>query len=179
MCLKVLIRLILALSFFVVMPPKWADALSESDEYKVKAGFIYNLLLYARFTKQLSDTKSLTLCLLGSRDRLGSFESLSNKSIEGRSLSILWLEDGLRSTRDCNVVFFMRDYRGNRAQDLKILRGTCVLTIADEEAALSDGVHIAFFFDKNKVHFAVAPKVAEEQGIKFSSRLLSLARIQE
>jgi hypothetical protein len=54
--------------------------------------------------------------------------------------------------------------------------GPGVLTVGEGEGFIRDGGMIAFVIEDNRVRFAINQAVAENAGLKLSSKLLSVAK---
>ena len=54
-----------------------------------------------------------------------------------------------------------------------------VLTIGETDEFLGDGGIISFFLEDKKIRFAIQLTHAKEAGLQLSSKLLSLAKVEE
>jgi hypothetical protein len=145
-------------------------------EYQVKAAFLLN---FARFVQWPDTGKTggpFIIAVLG-RDRFGSAleEAIRGKSVNGQELELRHVSrsDDLRG---CHVVFVSSSEDRHTAEILRKLSGTCVLTVGETEDFTQAGGVIRLLLDGSHVRFDVNRGAATKNGLKVSSKLLSLAR---
>ena len=150
-----------------------------SDEYHVKAAFLYN---FARFVEWPGATfrtqhDPLVICVLGA-DPFGSAldETLAGKQLDGRALQIVRIPDASQANA-CQIVFISSSERKKIGAILAALPAAGVLTVGEMDSFATAGGIINFTLNKGRVSFQVNPRAAEKAGLQISSRLLSLAQI--
>ena len=143
-----------------------------SEEYRVKAAFLYNFLKFVEWPADLA-SGPLTICVAG-RNPFGTMlhNLVRDELINGRPIDarvILEPEPG------CHVIF-VPDGAASGAY-LRAGRGTAALTVGESPTFLDQGGIANFYVDRGNVRFEINPAAAERAGIRISSRLLQLARI--
>lgn len=151
-----------------------ARAQGVSEEYRVKAAYLYNFVKYVEWPAEAA-TRPLTICIAG-RNPFGTvLENLvRDETIEGRRIEtrvILEPEPG------CHVVF-VPDGAATRAY----LRGVTTmgaLTVGESNTFIEQGGIVNFYIERRNVRFEINPMAADRAGIRISARLLQLARITD
>ena len=144
-----------------------------STEYRVKAAFLYNFVKFVEWPSRVA-TGPLTLCVAG-RNPFGSAladivrgETVGRRPLESRVI--------LEPDPACHVVFIPEG--ANTAAYLRATRGTPTLTVGDATSFIEQGGLVRFYLDNGTVRFAINRDGAERAGLRISSRLLQLARIE-
>ncbi len=146
------------------------------DEYLVKAAFLYN---FARFTEWPSGTYAhpsapLMICVLG-KDPFGPMlDSIAGKRINGRPVAVSRVA-GVQEARQCQVLFIDESELRHHARTIRHLAGRPVLTVCNTPncARFRGMIHLKIV--SQKVRFIIDIESAESAGLKFSSKLLTLA----
>lgn len=170
---------ILLILFMFFSAGNTVRAEGEFSEYEVKAGFIYNFVKFVEWPDgPPTDTKILTLCILGVDPFGKNADSIIDKIVRGKKLSVKRLEEQ-GEFKGCSIVFISGSEKGNLAHILEILKGKNILTISDTKGFGKQGVMINFFMEENKVRFEINLEKARQANLTISSKLLRLARIIE
>jgi hypothetical protein len=147
-----------------------------APEYAVKAAFLYNFTKFVEWPPSAfhDDSSSLRLCVLG-EDPFGDIlEAVTEDAVDGRTLTVLrtdWMSD----LAACQILFISRSERRKVTTILAAVRGAPVLTVADADGFLEKGGIINFILQGSKVRFEINQEVADQAGLKISSKLLRLA----
>src|SRR5277367_6578191 len=148
-------------------------------EYDVKAAFLLNFTKFVEWPAgALPDAASpFTICILG-RDPFGRAldDIVAGETVGDRKLVVRRLADAA-PPRTCQVVFYDRSKATARAALAAL--GSGVLTVGEGESFLRDGGMIGFVVDNRRVRFDINQDAAEKNGLKLSSRLLTVARSVE
>jgi YfiR/HmsC-like len=148
-------------------------------EYEVKAAFLYN---FARFVEWPSSSfpnalSQFRICILG-QDPFGSalLEITRDKWVNLHQFKV---EDiaSVQEARTCQILFVSSSEYRKTQQILEGLHGTSVLTVGDTKGFAERGGMIDFMLEDDRVHFEVNFKMAEQAGLKISSKLLSVAKL--
>ena len=149
------------------------SAQNVSQEYRVKAAYLYNFLKFVEWPHVTPGP--LTICVAG-RNPFGTLmhdlvrdQLVNDRPIEARI--ILEPEEG------CHIIF-VPDGAATEAY-LRGARSMPVLTVGESSTFLEQGGIANFYIDRGNVRFEINPAAAERVGIRISSRLLQLARIAE
>lgn len=152
---------------------------SDSSEYLIKAGFIYNfanLLQWPASAFSKADSP-IVIGILGT-DTFGGMldEVLAGKKVNGRSFLVKHLKWGME-LKDCNIVFVSPSETVHLEEILRLLKGLPILTIGETPNFARRGGVINFILVDDKVRFEVNVEAAKQADINISSRLLALAKI--
>jgi hypothetical protein len=168
-----LVALLVALAPFPGVAREQNDARSDTT---VKAVFLFN---FAKFTEWPSRGAAgpLTLCVVGdprvARELAGTTrgQRIGDRSILVSEIRI----DG--PVQSCHLLFVSQSEVRKARDVLVILKRLPILTVSDDQGfARADGI-IEFFIDSERMRFAVNTGAVDRAGIRLSSRLLGLARI--
>jgi hypothetical protein len=149
-------------------------------EYELKAAFLFNFAKFIDWpSSSFASSKSpFTICVLG-EDPFGRAldDNLRGKMIGDQSVAILRSKDKAEARR-CQVVFVSSSETGHLAEVLESLRGANLLVVGDTTGFASAGGTIEFTLDQeNHVRFTINTDAADRAGLKFSAKLLALAKI--
>ena len=155
---------------------------SNSSEYLIKAGFIFN---FAKFVEWPQSTFSqpdspIVIGILGT-DPFGSIidQIVQDKKIGGRGIVIKRLKWGADSKdlKECKILFVGASERAHLDELVQTLRGLPILTVGETPGFAERGGVIRLVLEDNRVRFEVNVDAARQSGLTISSRLLTLARI--
>jgi len=171
-------------------PLRWAIALillsasanaqsGAATEYQVKAAFLYN---FAKFVEWPPDTfprpsAPLHLCVFGDDPFEGELERIvREKTIGGRPLRVLQPKRAGQA-RGCHILFVGSSDPKEVRSLLEVLRGSSTLTVGNSSEFTRLGGMINFLVEGGRVRFEINPEAAQENRLRISAKLLSLARI--
>lgn len=144
----------------------------ELPEYRLKAAFVYNFIVFAEWPAESAGT--LNLCVHGADPFGKEIDGLQGKAVAGRSIAVHRKAAG-ESLKNCHVVFIAPSAIDNLPRVLDSLRGQPVLTIADSPGAARRGVALNMSVVQSKVTFEANLQAARSTGLNLSSKLLRLA----
>ena len=155
---------------------------SDSSEYLIKAGFIYNFAKLVEWpTISFAQPDSpIVIGILG-EDPFGATldRIVADKKINGRGFAVKrvkWSRD-FKDLRDCNILFVSSSEKEHIESVIDAMKGLPILTIGDAPGFAKRGGIINFMLEDNKVRFEVNVEAAKHADLTISSRLLTLARI--
>jgi hypothetical protein len=152
---------------------------SDSSEYLIKAGFVYNFAkLVAWPASAFAQPDSpIVIGILGT-DPFGTTIDLvvGDKKINGRGFVVKRLKWG-SDLKDCSMLFVSSSETAHLDELLRLVKGLPILTIGETPAFARRGGVINFTLEDNKVRFEVNIEAAKRADLTISSRLLTLARI--
>ena len=155
---------------------------SDSSEYLIKAGFIYNFAKLVEWpTASFAQPDSpIVIGILG-EDPFGATldRIVADKKINGRGFAVKrvkWSRD-FKDLRDCNILFVSSSEKEHIESVIDAMKGLPILTIGDAPGFAKRGGIINFMLEDNKVRFEVNVEAAKHADLTISSRLLTLARI--
>jgi hypothetical protein len=154
---------------------------SDSSEYLIKAGFIYNfakLVEWPTIAFPQPDSP-IVIGILGD-DPFGATldRTVADKKIEGRAFVIKRLKwSDLKNFKDCNILFVSSSEKDHIDSIVDAVKFLPILTIGDTPGFAARGGIMNFVVEDNKVRFEVNLDAAKHADLTISSRLLTLARI--
>src|SRR5438309_143637 len=161
-----------------------AEALDSSDssEYLIKAGFIYNFAKLVEWpTASFAQPDSpIVIGILG-EDPFGATldKIVADKKINGRGIAVKrvkWSRD-IKDLKDCNILFVSSSEKEHIESVIEAMKGLPILTIGDAPGFAKRGGIMNFVLEENKVRFEVNVEAAKHADLTISSRLLTLAKI--
>ena len=162
-----------------VLPAHLPAQSTGPSEYELKAAFLFN---FAKFVEWPSSAfanpqSAFLVCVLGP-DPFGSAldDALLRHSIQGHAVALL----RMKRTVDivgCQILFVPASERNRLPEVIAKLRGQYVLVIGENEDFASSGGVIQFALEQNHIRFLINTDAADRSGLKFSSKLLALAKI--
>lgn len=183
--LRRLATLILAVSVslgWTVEAAAQASDSSDSSEYLIKAGFIYN---FAKFVEWPSAAfaqadSPIVIGILGT----DPFGSLMDRIVEDKKIGprgfvvkrLKWGKD-LRDLKECKILFISPSEKTHIDEILQMVKGLPILTVGETPGFAERGGIIRFTLEDNRVRFEVNVEAAHQSELNISSRLLTLARI--
>jgi hypothetical protein len=152
---------------------------SSADEDQVKAAFLLNFGKFVEWpaTAFASQAEPFRICITGAKDVANALGVLAiGQKLNGREISVLLIEHH-QPVKQCHMLFI-----GNvTAKDSKALlaaaKGTCVFTVTNEKDFRDNGSMVGLVNTDNRISFEINQQLAEDAGLKVSSRLLSLAKV--
>jgi hypothetical protein len=198
MRIKPYILLLILFSFVLEAAPQLRADSQKSEEYQIKAAFIYNFIKFIDWPKEKKSdaNEPITIGIIGSEDFIKAFEPVKGKKIKDRNISIKYFAgyEKLKKSNDanddqwdrkmealkvCNVLMFCSCH-SIRIQDsdeiVKALKGLPVLTVGETEHFLESGGIIDFVIDNQKVCFEINNNNAKQAKLNIRSKLLRLAK---
>ena len=155
---------------------------SDSSEYLIKAGFIYN---FAKFVEWPSATFSqpdspIVIGVLG----VDPFGSVLDRIVEDKKIGprgfivkrFKWGKD-LRDLKECKILFVSASEKAHVDEILQSVKGLPILTVGETPGFAERGGVIRFTLEDNRVRFEVNVDAAHQADLNISSRLLTLAKI--
>lgn len=176
--------LIIALSGSLSWAPAFAQApdSSDSSEYLIKAGFIFN---FAKFVEWPSNAfaqpdSPIVIGILGT-DPFGTIidKIVQDKKIGTRGFIVKRLKWGtdLKELKECKILFVGASEKAHIDELVQMVRGLPILTVGETPGFAERGGVIRFALEDNRVRFEVNVVAAQQADLTISSRLLTLARI--
>jgi hypothetical protein len=160
---------------FHLLAPEGAWAQPASDEYRMKAAFLYHFAQLVEWPDNAFDGSRgpLALCTLDDDAFFDELEnSVQGKQIGSRTIRIRHVHIA-QATRGCNILFVSR--RESKSLPLATLRNLPVLTVGETDDFTSSGGMIRFRLVEDKIRFDINLGAADSSHLKISSRLLILA----
>ncbi len=167
---------VLAALLLVLLTSVPATGMTDSTqqaENRIKTAFLYNFSRFAVWPKAaLRGRSEFSLCTLGSTKISKQLDSLTGKSVHGKTIFVKHF-DKPEDVAECHLVFIGE--LSDITETMWILSEQPVLTVSDAAAFTEKGGIIQFKLVDNKVRFRVNVDAARASGLTISSKLLSLA----
>src|ERR1700674_3532339 len=96
--------------------------------------------------------------------------------VGNRPLAVQRLKDKAEARR-CQMVFVSSSESAHLADIVGSLRGANVLLVGETNGFAASGGTIEFTLEDNHVRFAINTDAADRSGLKFSAKLLALAKL--
>jgi hypothetical protein len=151
---------------------------SVTDEYQVKAAFLYNFTKFVEWpTGALGAPGSIAICVLGQNPFGGVLEdTVSGKNVDGKTFVVRRVSDG-KAAALCQILFVSSSERMRLGAILGELRTAHVLTVGESDGFIEEGGIVNLKLDSGKIQIQISINAAEQAGLHISSKLLSLAQI--
>lgn len=154
---------------------------AQDFEYKVKAEFLER---FTRFIEWPNDSpihnpdKPFCICVTG-KSPFGSYlqDMAAQVKIKGKPVEIHQIEQLNTELPKCQILFIARSEKDRLSDILKLTQDKPILTVGDTSGFAENGVLVNFFTSGNYIRFEVNIDRAEKSKLKFSSRLLKLAKL--
>lgn len=151
----------------------------ESDEYSVKAAFIYNFAKFVEWPEGAFDDTAtpFDLCIVGGTSIHEKINAISEKRAQGRSFKVHTIKHSTEAAF-CHIAYFIAQNAAGKADttmDRNAVEG--VLTIGDTPHFVEGGGIIGFVVQNNRVQFRINLDAADRAHLRISSKLLQLAEI--
>ena len=174
-CLNAIPRWSLLAVAIVSWLPAHPTAQSASDEYRLKAAFVYRFPQFVEWpAAAVQDSRTLDLCVLQPNPFGPDLEQLVNgESLDGRPLRVRVVA-GVDALPGCHAVFAGARSEASAAV-LKAVAGRPVLTVGETDRFLDDGGIIVLKVVERRVRFEVNATNAQKAGLRINAQLLSLA----
>ena len=147
--------------------------------YEVKTAFLFNFAKFIDWPASgfASPQSPFTICVLG-QDPFGNMleDTLNGKIIGERPLAVRRLKDKAEAQR-CQIVFVGSSEIAHLAEIVGSLQKSNVLLVGEMNGFAALGGTIEFTIEENHVRFMINIDAADRSGLKFSSKLLAVARI--
>jgi len=155
---------------------------SDSSEYLIKAGFIYNFAKFVEWpsTAFAQPDSPIVIGILGTDPFGGVIDRIvGDKKIGGRGFVVKrlkWVKD-FKDLKDCNILFVSSSEKEHMDDVIRMLRWLPILTIGETPGFAERGGIIRFTLEDNRVRLEANVEAARQANLTISSRLLTLARI--
>ncbi len=156
-----------------------AGAQPHLDEYQVKAAFLYNFAKFVewppRAFKDASDP--IAICIAGETPIYAQLDSAVTGKMAGkRSFAVRKVSDA-QHAEGCHILFIGLAERKRIPAILTGVRGLGILTVGETPEFIANGGVVDFKLEDGRVRFEINLEAAEQEQLRISSKLLSLAEI--
>lgn len=147
-------------------------------EDEIKAALVFKFPGYVRWPGKAlnSKTASFNCCVLGRGGISAFLQDFDGESILDKPVRVKHVAD-IEAVSNCHLLFVCPSEKKRLPLILEVLKGKPVLTVGDLKGFTAKGGMINFVRKKDTVHFEINLAAGERAGLKFSSKLLRVARI--
>jgi hypothetical protein len=156
-----------------------AGAQPRLDEYQVKAAFLYNFAKFVEWPPQAFKDASgpITVCIAGETPIYAQLDAaVTGKTAGNRSFAVRRMSDAQQAA-GCHILFIGLAERKRIPAILAGVRELGILTVGETPEFIADGGVVNFKLEDGKVRFEINVEAAEQEQLRISSKLLSLAEI--
>jgi hypothetical protein len=154
-------------------------AYEPSQEYKVKAAFIFNFAKFIEWPREVfsSADAPFVIAVVGADPFNGALEqAVAGKRVGTRGVEIRHF-DSVDKIGPCQILFVPTTDDNSQVQIIRKVENDHVLTVGESDNFSSNGGSFRFFTEDNKMRFEVNTDATDRAQLKISSKLLKLARI--
>lgn len=169
MCRRILRATILALLFIICQPN--ITARSDGNEYNIKAMFVLNFIKYIEWPIE-TQSNTFRIGVIGESEMYDALKSMTMNRKETKQIIIDVVKD--ISKEKYKILIISRSENSRMEELLKKYKSKGVLIVTDEYTGKCSAA-INLVNINNKMRFAINTSVAQEDGIKISSKLTELA----
>jgi YfiR/HmsC-like len=180
-CVSLLIILLLASPAKTIEPAHIRYNADTPSEYEMKAIYLYNFLKFVKWPADpcnLLGGKSQHIAVLGDTPFKHVLKDMQEKLKEkGKDLRLSFYGPYRREMKlsCCCLLFIAGSERNNLPSILNQLTGKPVLTVADADTFMDQGVMITLFSQKNKIRWGINRQPVNASGLQMSAKLLDIA----
>lgn len=168
-----------------------ADDAAPSQEYQVKAAFLYNFLQFVDWPKEkFADSDGpIIIGIIGKNPFGNAFEPIKGKKVKNKVVVIKHFEsfEKLKSSAEkdsqelemlkkCHLLFICSSEQQNLKEIIDTLKSHSVLTVGEMNGFLEAGGIIHWFVEEKKIRFDINAAAARQANIEIRSNLLRLAK---
>jgi hypothetical protein len=148
------------------------------EEYQVKAAFLYQFTKFIEWPAEAfaNANAPFSICVAGA-DPFGNAlnQLFQQKTVGQRRLEVRRSAHG-EDLQGCQILFISASEHKRFPAILDKVKGSPVVTVSESDRFMQAGGAINFFLSEERVRFDINLEATEGTGLKFSSRLLSVAR---
>jgi hypothetical protein len=167
-------RIILLLFIFVTSSGFKRQFQSETEEYNLKAAFIYNFTKYVEWQKPVNE-KEFVIGVLGDSPITKLLEDIArSKTVNSKKIVIHRFNDS-DDLGNCHILFIPRSSSPALSSILSKVKGKGTLTVGERDGLGKAGTAMNFIILDNRIRIEANTKILDSEGLKVSSQLMKLA----
>lgn len=155
-----------------------APEAGRASEYQVKAAVLLNFAKFVEWPAAAFDSPSAPVVFgVMGQDPFGKVlpDVLRNNTVRGRPLAVRYVGTP-DEAHGCHLLFIADSERSRMARTIAAV-GPGILTVGETEQFAERGGIVELTLDAGRVRFTINQAAAERASLRFSSKLLSLARV--
>jgi hypothetical protein len=150
-----------------------SGAVSDGNEYRIKAMFLLNFIKYVEWPIE----NSRQVIRIGVAGESEMFEALTilaaQRSVEGQKVEIKKVDEN--NVGVFQIIFISGADHGKLDEKIRKLSGKGILTVSEDDKCKSRQAGINLFNQDNKIRFEINLTPVKNNGMKVSSKLMELA----
>ena len=176
MATKKIISLLLISFVLMSNTIEYTKSLSDTQEYALKAAFIYRFIEYVEWDKN-NNSKTFEIGVLKESPITEMLVEISkDKKVKDKKMYIREYDD-LNDIGFCDILFVSQNYDRPIEEVISKFGNKNLLIITEKIGYGAKGSHINFLISENKLKFEVNLSAVKKAGLKLSSQLLEHATI--
>lgn len=169
------------LSLLSLILTAWLSGLAQPamaaavPEYEMKAAYLYNFASLTDWPANITESKSIKLCVLGNDSFGGALEKLTKNSTNSLRIQLSYLAN-IKEAQSCQMLFIDASEIKRANEIITQLEKSPVLTVTDNHELFRAGAMIGLFLDNRRLMFDIDYTRALNAQLSMSSKLLRIAR---
>ena len=160
-------------SILVVLTCFRSGAISDGNEYPIKAMFLLNFIKYVEWPIEKSKPV-IKIGIVGESEMFDALSALAaQRSAEGQKVEIRMLDE--KNAGTFQIIFVSNGVNKNIDETIKRFSGKGILIISEDDKCRSRLAGINLFNQDNKIRFEINLAPVKNNGMKISSKLIELA----
>ena len=161
------------LSILMVLTCFSSGAVSDGNEYPIKAMFLLNFIKYVEWPIENSKPV-IKIGIVGESEMFDALSTLAaQRSSDGQKVEIKKLDE--KNAGSFQIIFISNSENKNADEIIKRLSGKGILIISEDDKCKSRLAGINLFNQDNKIRFEINLAPVKNNGMKISSKLIELA----
>lgn len=161
------------LSVLLVLSCHRSDAVSDGNEYSIKAMFLLNFIKYVEWPIENSKPV-IRIGVAGESEMFDALTALAaQRSSEGQKVEIRRVDD--KNCGSFQVIFVSNEDYKKAEERIRKLAGKGVLIVSEDDKCKTRQSGINLFNKDNKIRFEINLTPVKNNGMKISSKLMELA----
>ena len=160
----------IGLLFCLWLPVVYADTTS-LDEYKIKVGYLFNFTKFIDWSEMNSPT--FNICLFGNDPFGDLIDPIEQRTAFNRPIKLFRLNAPNKDIH-CHII-----YVGNGFSVKSLGSKSNTLTVGEDSKFIEQGGMVAFVSQDDKIKLQINLKLAQQNSLKISAKLLEVSTVVE
>lgn len=161
-----IIRLLGVLCCLLFLPQAYADA-PAIDEYKIKAGYLFNFTKFITWANTNSET--FNICIVGNDPFGETIDPIEQRTAFNLPIRLFRLT-AINKEQHCHIVYL-------NTGSARSISTNNTLTVGEAPAFATQGGMIAFVKKEDKIRLQINLKRLQQSGLKISAKLLEVSDV--
>ena len=171
------VKLQTAITSLLAMCCLFNNAEAADDSELIRASIIEKISRFIEWPVWTGE--QFTLCAADNAPLLPALQTYyANSSLVDKPVSLLAFRS-LKELKNCQVIYLSDNQSDDLATILQTAHNKPILIVTEKKDDVSQGVHVDFFVEDNRLHLEVNRAALLSSGLKASYHLLKVARIVE